>query len=353
VLLAILLDRVTQSFAKRDRPSWRERYGELRDTLRTGWSRAWMPLASGVLTALGLVYVVQLGALEASTEAPVAERSTTAEGAEPKTLRLGWTAWSDAEVVAHLTERLLRERIGQEVELTMADIGIQYQGVMNGELDVMIMAWLPTTHAPYWEKVGGKVTDLGPLYTRARLGWIVPAYVPESELRSIADLKKADVRKRLDGRIQGIDPGSGLMQASEKAMQHYGLDGYELVSSSGAAMAAAVERAHRERKWVVATAWSPHWLFARYDLRYLEDPDRVLGGRESVHALGRRGLYQDFPVEVTELLTRMFLPIDELEAVMLDASERSVDEAIDAYIEAHPRRIHYWVTGEMSGADSG
>ncbi len=260
-------------------------------------------------------------------------------------IRIGWTAWSDAEIVTKLAKRLLERRMGYRVKLTMADIGIQYQGVSSGDLDVMLMAWLPVTHHNYWIKVANKVVNLGPLYTRARLGWVVPDYIPKSELDSIPDLEKPEVRKKIGSKIQGIDPGSGLMQASEKALKAYHLGNITLVSASGAAMTAALGRAIQRKDWIVVTGWSPHWMFAKWKLRYLKDPKRALGGRERIHALVRKGFYQDYPPEVTEFFTRLFLPLDQLEAAMLEASKTTPDKAVSDYIKQHPKRVHYWVTG--------
>ena len=311
------------------------------------------------LGVLAFVYLVQVGrqAGEAKT-APSAKAATTkvpnpnaAKATKPSkgvpTIRIGWTAWSDAELVTRLARRVLEDRMGYHVRLVMADIGVQYQGVASGDLDAMLMAWLPVTHAAYWTKFSDSLVNLGPLYTRARLGWAVPSYVPKQQVASFDDLRDPEVERKLGGRIFGIDPGSGLMQASEQAMKAYGLDRLELVSSSGAAMTAALERAIRQRRWIVVTAWSPHWMFARWDLRYLDDPKRVMGGRERVHALVRRGFYQDFPSEVTEMLTRMYLPIDELEQALLYSTQHSVDEAVDRYLHEHARRIDYWVTGDV------
>lgn len=264
-----------------------------------------------------------------------------------KTMRIGWTAWADAEFVTKLARRLLQDRLGYHVELVMSDIGIQYQGVAKGDLDVMLMAWLPTTHRNYWKKVSDKVLDLGPLYINARLGWVVPDYVPAKTLDSLTDLKKPAVRERLDSRIYGIDPGSGLMQASHKAMVGYGLSGYDLVASSGAGMTAALKRAIRRHRWVVATAWSPHWIFQKWHLRYLKDPKHLLGGREQIHAVARRGFSNHFAPRVTGFLTRMYIPMPELEQAMLQARDDGVEQAVTTYIEAHPARVEYWIDGRL------
>lgn len=266
--------------------------------------------------------------------------------AQEKKINIGWTAWSDAEAVTKLAQKLLQDRLGYKVELTLADIGIQYQGVASGKLDGMLMSWQPITHQAYLEKVGKDIDDLGPMYTRAKLGWVVPTYVPEDQVKTIEDLKKPDVQKQLGGKIQGIDPGAGLMQASEKAIKEYNLDGYQLISASDAAMLAAVERATSRKEWIVATSWSPHWMFAKWDLRYLEDPKGVLGGLESVNKIVRKGFYQDHP-EVYEFLNRMVLPIGDVEKIMAEAQETSYEQAIDKYIKENEARVNYWVTGKL------
>lgn len=277
---------------------------------------------------------------------------TKTEGTAPDTpnshhtIRLGWTAWADAEVVTTLAEKLLEQRVGYQVDRVMTDIGIQYQAVAKGDLDIMLMAWLPLTHRNYWRKVRDRVVNLGPLYM-GRLGWVVPDYIPKSELNTIADLKKPEVASRIGDKIQGIDPGSGLMQASERAMTAYQLDNLKLVSASGAAMTAVLDRAYRQKKWVVVTAWQPHWIFARYKLRFLKDPKGILGGEERIHAIARQGFQNDFPSEVTQFFSRLYLPNDELAAVLLDSQNMGADKAVDRYIEDHPKRVNYWLTGNI------
>jgi glycine betaine/proline transport system substrate-binding protein len=64
----------------------------------------------------------------------------------------------------------------------------------------------------------------------------------------------------------------------------------------------------------------------------------------------RKNFYQDFPVEVTEFLSRMFIPLPELEQIMARATESSYDEAVKEYIAQHPARVNYWVTGQLDKA---
>jgi glycine betaine/proline transport system substrate-binding protein len=266
--------------------------------------------------------------------------ATMAQDAKP--VKIGWSAWSDAEFVTKLAAKLIKDELGTEVELVQSDVAPLYQGVSRGDLDAMMMAWLPQTHADYYAKVKDKVETLGTVYDGAKLGWVVPAYIPESEIASIEDLKKPEVQKKLSGIVQGIDPGAGLTRLSEKAVKDYGLDDYKLQISSEAGMLTTVDRAMRSEKWFVATSWSPHWMFGKYKLRYLTDPKKSLGEAEHVDVLARKDFKTENP-KVAGFLSRMKLPIADLEAGMFTAQETSYDEAVAKYIKDHPDQVKAWV----------
>ncbi|KRD67010.1 glycine betaine ABC transporter substrate-binding protein [Ensifer sp. Root278] len=263
-------------------------------------------------------------------------------GEDKAPVKIGWAAWSDAEFVTKLAAKLINDKLGHEVELVQTDIAPLYQGVSRGDLDAMMMAWLPETHADYFAKVKDKVTTLGTVYDGARLGWVVPKYVPEDAIASIDDLKKDDVKEKLKGRIEGIDPGAGLTRLSEQALKDYELDSYKLQISSEAGMLTTVDRAVRKEQWFVATSWSPHWMFGKYELRYIDDPKDALGKAERVNVLARKGFETDNP-EVAGFLSRMKLPIGDLEAAMFNAQETSYEKAVDKYIADHPDQISAWL----------
>ncbi|WP_375183946.1 glycine betaine ABC transporter substrate-binding protein [Aquabacterium sp.] len=263
----------------------------------------------------------------------------------PKTLRIGWTAWSDAEAVTHMAKQLIEAKLATKVELVMTDIALQYAGLQRGQIDLMLMAWLPNTHKGYWDKVQGDVEDLGALYTDAKLGWAVPDYIPKSVLNSLDDLKKPDVKDKLKGQIQGIDAGSGLMRSSEQALKAYGLD-YRLLTASDAAMVSALDRAMRKNEWIVVTTWSPHWLFSQYKIRYLEEPQKVLGGAEEIHALARKGFTADFP-KVAAFIRNFKIPLSDLEGVMFKARSSSYDKEAAAYIASHPQLVSKWLSAAL------
>lgn len=271
--------------------------------------------------------------------------STAAVAQDAKPVKIGWAAWSDAEFVTKLAAKLIENKLGQKVELVQTDVAPLYQGVSRGDIDFMMMAWLPQTHADYYKRVESKVETLGTVYEGAKLGWVVPKYIPESEIGSIEDLKKEDVQKKLSGTVQGIDPGAGLTRLSEEALKTYALKDYKLQISSEAGMLTTVDRAYRGEKWFVATSWSPHWMFGKYELRYLKDPKGALGEAEHVDVLARKEFKTENP-KVAEFMSRMKLPIADLEAAMFDAQETSYEKAVDKYISEHPDQIKSWLGQE-------
>ena len=261
--------------------------------------------------------------------------------AQAKPIRIGWTAWSDAEAVPNIAKLLLEQRLAQKVELVMTDVALQYAGLERGQIDLMLMAWLPGTHQSYYEKVKGSVENLGALYTDAKLGWAVPADIPVATLKTIDDLKKPEVMEKLGGKIQGIDAGAGLMKLSEAAIKTYGLD-YKLLTASDAAMVSALDRAIQRKQWIVVTTWSPHWMFSQYKLRYLEDPKQALGGAESIHALARKGFSADFPAAAA-FIRNLKISLADLEGVMLKARDSNAAKEAAAYIASHGEQVNRWV----------
>ena len=311
------------------------------------WSRRGFLVAGVGLAGVSLRNLSEQGSQRSadSQKTDLATTSSPLPSAYKGPLRLGWTDWDDARVVSKMVAQLIETQFKRPVELVKADIGIQYESLARGDLELMVMAWLPMTHRGYWEKQWKRVLDLGPMYT-GKLGWIVPDYVPESALSSVEQLQDPAVAEQFNNQVQGIEPGSGLNQASLRALQAYELTNLELVASSSAAMAAVVAKAIADQRWLIATSWTPHWMFARYGLRFLEDPKGLFGATERIHALARIGFDRQAP-EIAAFLSRFQLPDEDLDALLLAVEESTADQAVQRYLEDHPKRVRYWVSGDI------
>lgn len=99
----------------------------------------------------------------------------------------------------------------------------------------------------------------------------------------------------IDYKIIGIDPGAGIMKATQKAIDEYELSEWTLIEGSGAAMAAELKRAYHKKEPIIVTGWSPHWKFSKYELKYLEDPKGSFGKKENIHTITKVDLEGEHP----------------------------------------------------------
>ncbi|WP_010166237.1 glycine betaine ABC transporter substrate-binding protein [Pseudomonas sp. PAMC 25886] len=267
----------------------------------------------------------------------VVAMSSTLASADSKTLSIGYVdGWSDSVATTHVAAEVIKQKLGYDVKLQAVATGIMWQGVATGKLDAMLSAWLPVTHGEYWAKNKDKVVDYGPNFKDAKIGLIVPEYV---KAKSIEDLKTDTTFKN---KIVGIDAGSGVMLKTDEAIKAYGLD-YKLQASSGAAMIAELTRAEDKQESIAVTGWVPHWMFAKWKLRFLDDPKGIYGAAETVNSIGSKGLEKKAPEVVAFLKKFQWGSKDEIGEVMLAIQEGAKPEAAAKdWVAKHPERVAEW-----------
>ncbi|MTJ91666.1 MAG: glycine betaine ABC transporter substrate-binding protein [Desulfovibrio sp.] len=256
-----------------------------------------------------------------------------------KTLKIVYVDWDCAVASSNLVKAVLEERYGYRVELLPVSQEAMWTSVASGAADAMVAAWLPDTHADMYARVKNKVEMLGKLVGGARLGLAVPDYV---SLRSIDELEaNAD---RFNGRIVGIDPGAGIMRLTAKALKDYEITQLQLVPGSGPSMAASLAEAIRTHEWIVVTAWSPHWMFSRWPMHYLDDPLASLGKDESIFKIGREGLKKDHPEVWAFLSNFRFEDATQLQRLMDWNQQRGTDPVQNAlrFMKENPRLVDSW-----------
>lgn len=266
---------------------------------------------------------------------------TTAHAKEP--IKMAVTNWADLLSVANVIKYVMETKVNQPVSFVQVDIGLQYQGVARGDLDLMVCGWLPVSHSTYYGRYKNNLEDLTILYRGGKNGWAVPDYIPETELSSIDDLKKPSVLAKLNGTIFGIEPGGGLMQASERTIKTYGLADYKLQSSSEAGILSAIAKANKNKEWIVATVWSPHWLFQKYKMRYLKDPKKILGGEEFIHAFSSKLFAKKYP-DAYRFMKNFSIQISDIEAIEMSAQkDNNYARAAKEFVDTHPAYVKKWM----------
>lgn len=252
-----------------------------------------------------------------------------------ESVNLVYVQWDSEVASTNVLGEAMRQH-GYDVKMTPLDNSIMWQSVANGQADASLSAWLPTTHASQYAKYKDQIDLLGTNLKGATTGLVVPSYM---NVNSIADLTDQAGKT-----ITGIEAGAGVMKAADKALQDYGLadNGWSITPSSSGAMTIALGKAIKEHKDIVVTGWEPHWMFQKYDLKYLSDPKGSFGKAESIKTFARQGLKEDKP-DVYKVLKNFHWTKDDMGQVMLDISNGdSPKQAAKKWVDSHQKQVDAW-----------
>ena len=155
---------------------------------------------------------------------------------------------------------------------------------------------------------------------------------------------KKPVGEQINYTITGIDAGAGIMSSTEKAISDYQLDknNWQLQPSSTAAMTSTLAKAIKDKRPIVVTGWTPHWMFTKFDLKFLEDPKGSFGKAENIHTIVRKDLKKDDPTAY-EVLDRFYWTPEEMADVMLQVNEGvDPEKAAADWLKANPEKLEEW-----------
>ncbi|MEC1176989.1 glycine betaine ABC transporter substrate-binding protein [Metasolibacillus meyeri] len=261
--------------------------------------------------------------------------SSSKDGEKLGKINLAYVEWDTEVASTHVVGQVLEE-VGYDVTLTPLDNAIMWESVSKGEADAMVAGWLPATHGAQLEKYGDNVEHLGENLKGAKIGLVVPSYM---EVSSIDDLTV-----EASSTITGIEAGAGVMSAAEAAIADYpNLASWSLLPSSSGAMTVALNQALSNNEEIIVTGWSPHWKFASYNLKYLEDPKGSFGGEETINTFARQGLKDDAPDAYT-VLDAFEWSSEDIEEVMLAIHNgQSPKDAANDWIEKNRDKVDTWI----------
>jgi glycine betaine/proline transport system substrate-binding protein len=273
-----------------------------------------------------------------------------------KTVRLSYVEWSETVAATNMVKTVIQEKLGHDCEIIAMTADKMWEAVASGKVDGMVAAWLPTTHGHFYDQYKDEVVDLGPNLVGTQIGLVVPDITvgrqtaasgkrnaPYIKATSIEDLKQ--YKDEFNRRIIGIDPEAGIMSKTREAIREYGLYDFELIKGSEVSMAAELSNAIRKQRWIVVTGWIPHWMFARWRLKFLDDPKNIYGGKEEIRTLVRKGLKDDMP-DVYRFLDNFKWAPEDLEQLMIWIKEDDglfPGEKVLRYMKYHSDQIQSWV----------
>ncbi len=202
-------------------------------------------------------------------------------------IRVGHIDLSFHDASALEVEAILKKH-GHVIERSTAPHEEMFQRMARGEVDILVSAWLPTSHGKYLEPFKDEVHEITVLYESYCI-WGVPDYVP-AVITGVSDLLRQPALDNMERLIQGINPGAGISRFSAAIIAAYGLDaaGYRFQTGTEQDCFGRFEDAVAHSRWLVIPLWHPQALHHRYKIRSLDEPKGLLGGTDKATLIVRR-----------------------------------------------------------------
>lgn len=270
-----------------------------------------------------------------------AQTAEQQDAPEEEPVKIVYVKWDSEIASSNVLKAVIEEKIGYEAELLPVTLTALWESIAAGDQDVTVAAWLPSLQQEAKQTYKDEVEILGPNLEGTRIGLAVPEYV---DIDSIEELNEN--AKKFDGKIIGIEPDAGIMEKTEDVMEEYNLeDRFELVSGSDSTMSTALGNAIEEKRWIVVTGWTPHWKFAKWDLKYLKDPKNVYGEEEHISTIVRKGLEEEKP-KVYNFLDNFYWQASDMEECMLliQRDDLTAEEAAREWIARNEALVEEWLS---------
>ena len=257
--------------------------------------------------------------------------------------------WSDISATNGVLATVLKG-LGYEQKVETLAVPVTYKSVGDGIIDVFLGNWMPAQKKFVDPLIAeGKMEVVHKNLSGVKFTLAVPDYVYEGGVKTVEDISKhAD---KFGKKIYGIEPGAPVnqnMQAMIKAGD-YGLAGWEVVESSEQAMLAQVDRAGRQKNWIVFVGWQPHPMNTKYKMQYLSGGEKTFGanyGSSDVFTVARKGYTAECP-NMARLLKQASFTIDMENELMAqaDRAARSPRTPPPPGSRPTPRAMEPWLQG--------
>lgn len=255
--------------------------------------------------------------------------------AEEKTITVGTLSWEDLTPITGITKKVLEDSGYTVKVIEFSEWGIAYAALTKGDIQVLASQ---TDYAAqdYWNKNKNRLEKLSPVSYGLYQAIAVPKYVNIDSLEQLNDNAE-----KFGGKIIGIEPGSGLMNDTTKAVKDYGIK-LQLLEGSTAAMTAALKSAVDRKEWVAVTVWEPSWMAQKFDLKFLKDPKGVFPPPQGYYWIGHKGFSEEYP-HAREVMASVYVPLADITNINGEVKDgKTMEQAVNDWTAKNADLLKRW-----------
>lgn len=272
--------------------------------------------------------------------------SAAAQVAAADSVTIGTNNWAENVAVSNMWQQLLAEK-NIDVELSEISKPLLFGGLASGDIDLFLEVWIPSDQT-YVDRYSQDVELHETWYDNARDTLVVPSYV--EGIDSVADLAEREEDFTYQGQptIFGIGPGATISDETDAAIEHY-MPSYRQLGSSESAMLTQLRSAIDEQAPIAVTLWQPHWAFAEWDLKILDDPAGIFASNQQIKWVSRSGFADDEP-QVAKMLDAWHMTPEQLSTLMLEIENTGdADEGAAQWIDDNRELVEGWLAADDNG----
>lgn len=287
-----------------------------------------------------------LAAVSALALATLAGPALAADPESCKTVRFSDVGWTDIQVTTALTAEILKG-LGYEPEIQVLTVPVTYTSLKNKDIDVFLGNWMPSMGADVQPFLDDKSVEQSSVNLEgAGYGLVVPKYVADGGVKSLADLSK--FKEQFDGKIYGIEAGNDGNRIVQGFIDDAAnnLGDWELVESSEQGMLAQAQKFMDDKEWIVFLGWTPHPVMGKMDLVYLDGMGNSGFGSATVYTNVRAGYASECP-NVGKLLSNLKFDLP-MEGAIMDTiltQGKDGETAAIEWLKANPAALDGWLAG--------
>jgi glycine betaine/proline transport system substrate-binding protein len=203
-------------------------------------------------------------------------------------LQLGYTNDSTSIITSNVVKAVLVEKLGTSVKMTAYPVDKLWGEVATGNVDVMVSAWLPQSHAALLKKYKGQIEILKPVTLGVTIGLVTPTYVTINRLDQF-NTKKS----RFKNNIYCIKGHIGSIEMTKRAIAAYSLKKVKCVELTEQQLIKKIEDCSSKLEWIALGVWTPHIIFSQWKLKFLQDPKDVFSKDEQIVAISKPTFKKD------------------------------------------------------------
>ncbi|MGM0411492.1 MAG: glycine betaine ABC transporter substrate-binding protein [Bacillota bacterium] len=270
--------------------------------------------------------------------------SVLAEANSDEAIVIGEGDWPGIRAKNAIVSYIL-ESMGHDVEIMTAQDPLIHQGLTKGNVDLYLGSWMPQI-TDMREKYKGQYEYVTQNMTEGIYTMAVPQYVWDAGVKSHADLE--EFADKFDKKLYVGPTGWASSKKMNEAIKKdiYGLGDWEVVNSSQSAMMAQIEKSIKDEEFIVFVGWRPHWMNTTYNIKYLEDPDRLWESPYSwVDTLVRKDFEKDYP-QAYRFLQQFRVDVEDNDKWIyeLGYNERDADEVAKEWLSNNIVKVRRWLS---------